>query len=214
MHGFNLVLGSLLAFPWAQELLVSAQRVVTYFRASHQPLALLRSAAERLAIERGLHSANKTRFTSKHECVESVLRHQPAFSLVLNQQRTAINNSDVLAVIDDVSFWADLTKLNKVMLPLTKVIMAVQGNDSTLADVCRWVAAWWWGVEAARWRHSSAVWWCVGVSDSVSCTHLVLWFAPSAPAQGQKQGANAMLLLPPHHSLPLRTHAPGTGCTS
>ena len=137
MHAFNLVLGSLLAFPWAQELLLSAQRVVTYFRASHQPLALLRSAAERLDIKRGLHSANKTRFTSKHECVESVLRHQPAFGLVLNQHPAAISNPEVVTIIGNLGFWADLAKLNKLMLPLTKVIMAVQSNKSTLADVCR-----------------------------------------------------------------------------
>jgi hypothetical protein len=139
MHAFNLVLGSVLSFRWAQELLVSAQRVVTYFRASHQPLALLRAAAERFNIKRALHSANKTRFTSKHECVQSVLQNQPAFTLVLQENRTAINNSDVVTIISDPVFWADLGKLNKVMLPFTKVIMAVQGNDSTLGDVCRWV---------------------------------------------------------------------------
>ena len=60
MHGFNLVLGSVLSFPWAQRLVVSAQRVVTYFKASHMPLALLRDAAERNNINTGLRSANKT----------------------------------------------------------------------------------------------------------------------------------------------------------
>lgn len=76
MHGFNLVLGSILAFPWAQQLVVSAQRVVTYFRASHQPLALLRNAADRFGIKKALHNANKTRFTSKDECIKSVLANQ------------------------------------------------------------------------------------------------------------------------------------------
>ena len=62
MHGFNLVLGSILAYPWAQELLVQAQRVVTYFRASHRPLELVRQAAAQFQISKGLHSANTTRF--------------------------------------------------------------------------------------------------------------------------------------------------------
>lgn len=75
----------------------------------------------------------------KHECVQSVLQNQPAFTLVLQENRTAINNSDVVTIISDPVFWADLGKLNKVMPPFTKVIMAVQGNDSTLGDVCRWV---------------------------------------------------------------------------
>lgn len=138
MHGFNLVLGSILSFPWAQQLVVSAQRVVTYFRASHQPLALLRDAADRFGIKKALHSANKTRFTSKDECIKSVLANQPAFAYVLQHHRQAIKNPDVVKLIEDPTFWADLAKLQKVVAPLSKVIMAVQANDSTLADTCRW----------------------------------------------------------------------------
>jgi hypothetical protein len=48
MHAFALLLGSILALPWAKELVTNAQRVVTFFRASHQPLALLRPAADEL----------------------------------------------------------------------------------------------------------------------------------------------------------------------
>lgn len=139
MHGFNLVLGSILAHPWAQQLLVQAQRVVTYFRASHLPLQLLRTAATNFNISRGLHSSNTTRFTSKHECTSSVATLQPAFQFVLNNEADAIKNKDVVDILGDPCFWADLPKLNKLQEPLTKVITLVQSNRTTLADVCRCV---------------------------------------------------------------------------
>lgn len=137
MHGFNLVLGSILAFPWAQRLLVSAQRLVTFFRASHMPLALLRQAAQRFGITRGLHSSNKTRFTSKHECISSVVANHPAFQYVLTHHRVNISNEDVIDIIKDTSFWGGLSMLNKLLTPLTEVIVGVQSNHSTLADICR-----------------------------------------------------------------------------
>jgi len=46
MHAFGLVLGSVMAHPFARQRIAQAQRVVSYFHASHLPLALLREAAK------------------------------------------------------------------------------------------------------------------------------------------------------------------------
>lgn len=137
MHGFNLVLGSIMAFGWAERLVVGAQRLVTHFRASHRALALLRQAAAQFNIKQGLHSANKTRFTSKYLCTRSVEAHTAAFSFILTNHPDAITNPDVMTILEDVSFWRELPKLNKLLAPLDKVITAVQSNKTTLADVCR-----------------------------------------------------------------------------
>jgi hypothetical protein len=64
---------------------------------------------------------------------------QPAFQFVLNNEADAIRNEDVLGILGDPTFWADLPKLNKLQEPLTKVITLVQSNRTTLADVCRCV---------------------------------------------------------------------------
>jgi hypothetical protein len=138
MHGFNLLLGSVLAFPWAQDLLLRAQRVVTYFRADHQPYALLKEAGQPLGIQQALLSANKTRFTSKHMCISSVLKNYPAFHKVMLQNADVIQNDDVEAILTDTSFWSDLRKLDKLLLPLSRVLGASQDNTATLADICRW----------------------------------------------------------------------------
>lgn len=45
MHGFSLLIGSLLTHPWASDLVNKSQRLVTFIRASHRPLDLLRDLA-------------------------------------------------------------------------------------------------------------------------------------------------------------------------
>ena len=142
MHGFSLVLKSVLAYPWAKDLLVRAQQVVTYFRASHAPLAALRAAAKQLEITKSLQSSNTTRMTSSYGCTSSVQEHQPAFTLMRSSSSDVqITNLDVVDTLDDAAFWASLSNLNKVLAPISRVIMVVQGDATTLADVSRCVCA-------------------------------------------------------------------------
>lgn len=142
MHGFSLVLKSVLAYPWAKDLLVRAQQVVTYFRASHAPLAALRAAAKQLEITKSLQSSNTTRMTSSYGCTSSVEAHQPAFSLMRRSSSDVqITNLDVVDTLDDAAFWPSLSNLNKVLAPISRVIMVVQGDATTLADVSRCACA-------------------------------------------------------------------------
>jgi hypothetical protein len=96
MHGFSLVLKSVLAHPWAKDLLMRAQQVVTYFRASHAPLAALRAAAEELGITQGLQSSNTTRMTSGYGCTSSVQRNAPAFTRMQSSTDVEIIHSFML----------------------------------------------------------------------------------------------------------------------
>jgi hypothetical protein len=136
------VLKSFLTHPWAKGLLIRAQQVVTYFRASHAPLAALRAAAEALGITHGLQSSNTTRMTSGYSCTSSVQRNAPAFTRMQSSSDVEITNSDVEQTLGDAAFWADLAKLNKMLAPICRVIMVVQGDSTTLADVsrCVWAA--------------------------------------------------------------------------
>ena len=60
--------------PYAGAIVSKAQLLVTFFRASHKPLALLKEYAKARGINRMLVTSNKTRFTSVHAMLESVLR--------------------------------------------------------------------------------------------------------------------------------------------
>ena len=67
---------------YAVALVKHAQEVVTFFRASHKPLALLREIAVTMGIKRMLVSSNKTRFTSVHAMLESLVRLELALKQV------------------------------------------------------------------------------------------------------------------------------------
>lgn len=138
MHGFNLLLTSVLAHPWAQQTVIDAQCIVTYFRAATRPLALLRDHARANGINTGLHTSNATRFTSKFECTKSVAKLEPAFQLLLRNNRDAIKSDEVVALLDDRSFWSRLDMLNQLLEPVVCVLMGVQADNTTLADVARY----------------------------------------------------------------------------
>ena len=66
MHAFNSTMLSVMGHPFAKKLVSQAQALVTFFRASHQPLASLTKLAKSMGIKRTLITSNKTRFTSVH----------------------------------------------------------------------------------------------------------------------------------------------------
>ena len=41
MHAFGLVLNSVVAYPWARDVIAQAQKIVFTFRSSHKPMAAL-----------------------------------------------------------------------------------------------------------------------------------------------------------------------------
>jgi hypothetical protein len=91
MHGFALLLVAVLSHPHARTTVASAQRIVTYFRASTRPYALLREAAKSLTppVNTTLLTSTKTRFTSVHLMLESVLKLERAFTVLLAQNAGA-----------------------------------------------------------------------------------------------------------------------------
>eukprot|EP00898_Chlorokybus_atmophyticus_P001775 jgi/Chlat1/2599/Chrsp178S02496 len=123
VHSFFLVMGSCMSHHWAKRLITNAQEVVTYFKAAHKPLALLKMAAKADGIIGTLYSSNKTRFTS-----------------VCRVHAGDIKNGVVMDIVRDVDreFWDGLGAIDKLLQPFTKVIMAAQCARTTLADVTRY----------------------------------------------------------------------------
>jgi hypothetical protein len=140
MHGFGLLMGSILGHPWAKAILMKAQKLVSYFRSSTRPMAHLREIAAALGIRTGFSSSNKTRFTSVHMCVVSVLAlKDPLRSMVRQAGRTMLPGW-AIALIEDTTreFWEQIELLCSVLAPYSQVIMAVQANSTTLADITRY----------------------------------------------------------------------------
>lgn len=138
MHAFSLTVGSLLGHPWAKELVKRAQRLVTYFQASTRAYHKLLEGAKSLGIKGRLRSSNKTRFTSIQMMLESVVGLEAAFAFLLNNHGSVILNADILPIIRDRVFWASAEVLNKILVPFSKVMMAIQAKTATLADITRY----------------------------------------------------------------------------
>ena len=138
MHAFALVLKSCIDHPWAKDLIVAAQQVVTYFRASHQPLGKLYEQAKHLKIPTTLKSSNTTRLTSVFIMLDSVLRLENAFRNVMVVHPDLIKNAQVEATLCDLQTWSGLRALLTVLEPIADVVMAAQASNSTLADMTRY----------------------------------------------------------------------------
>lgn len=137
MHAFALVMKSIISAPWAKQLAVLAQGVVTYFKKSHQPQARLREAIKSMGIKGGsLCAANGTRFTSTYEMLASVLRNEGPLCAV--QRQGIVNKAEVAATLLSQEFWRQLNVLCALLQPIASVVMAIQGRHSTLADVTRY----------------------------------------------------------------------------
>lgn len=141
MHAFALLLGSVVSHSWASGRVTKAQKIVTYFNASHKPLALFREAlAEQPGSSKaGLVTSNTTRLTSTQLCASSVLKNQGTFASMLAKPggKEAVRNAGVLELVQDLHFFGDLRLLDAVLQPISWVIMEVQRQTTTLADVAR-----------------------------------------------------------------------------
>ncbi|GFR45354.1 hypothetical protein Agub_g6725 [Astrephomene gubernaculifera] len=149
MHAFNLVMASVSSHPVAKAIITKAQRVVTYFRASHMAGGLLRGVVDlkikagEMERARALATSNKTRFTSVLMCLESVLYNELALRAVVAIHHATLfakDNTDVAGIITDDEFWSGLRELVSVQEPFGKVIMAVQKDSATLGCVTRYWA--------------------------------------------------------------------------
>jgi hypothetical protein len=138
MHAFSLTVGSLLGHPWAKELVKRAQRLVSYFQASTRAYFQLLDCARSLGIKGRLRSSNKTRFTSIQMMLESVVALESTFNLLLNKQGSVIQATDIGPIIRDRIFWASAEVLNKILVPFSKVMTAIQAKTATLADITRY----------------------------------------------------------------------------
>ncbi len=144
MHAFGLVIGSMLGHKWARGVVKQAQRLVTFFRASHKAMKFLRIAAEIRKITKLLRTANATRFTSVANMLDSVLGLEQALKAVVAEHPNIFKaagskatGQKVLTTVNSRVFWSKLEPLCKLLDPLTRVTQAVQAADATLASVFR-----------------------------------------------------------------------------
>jgi hypothetical protein len=149
MHAFALVMGSMMAHPWVKGVLTNVQRIVTFFKASPRMMALLvQNAVNFQTTVRRFATANKTRFTSVEVSLSSVLAlKDPLKSLVrLDKAKERDGEKRLLPdwmhrmVSDERGLWEVAEVAHQLLVPYSKVIMAVQSDATTLSDMPRYWA--------------------------------------------------------------------------
>ncbi len=138
MHCFSTCMGSVMGHPYAGAIVSKAQSLVTFFRASRKPLALLKEYAKARGINGMLVTSNKTRFTSVHAMLESVLRLKDVMLHLLETHQNLLS-AGVLAVLADCELlFIGIKQICQMLVPFTLVIQAIQSDDASLADVMRY----------------------------------------------------------------------------
>ncbi len=118
-------MASVMGHPYASGMITQAQKLVTFFRASHQPLALLKKLAHSMGIKRMLITSNKTRFTSVHASLESVVRLQSVLQEIARQHPAILSKCAMKTISNDM-FFVRLKQFCKLLEPFSHVIAAVQ----------------------------------------------------------------------------------------
>ena len=90
-----------------------------------------------MGIKRMLITSNKTRFTSVHASLESVVRLQSVLQEIARQHAGPLSKGGLNLINDDMLF-VRLKQLCRLLEPLSLVIAAVQAARCTLADVMRY----------------------------------------------------------------------------
>eukprot|EP01040_Poterioochromonas_malhamensis_P000052 gene52-56_t len=138
MHAFGVTMGSVMGHPSIKAVITLCQKIVTFVRASHLTLANLtkRAKESKPPINTGLKSSNTTRLTSTFLCISSVLEHKRVLISMLHAQE--IPSPVVSKIIMDGAFWTRLSDIYHLLKPFSDVIMSIQSNESSLADVARY----------------------------------------------------------------------------
>ena len=127
-------MASIMGHPYASGMITQAQKLVTFFRASHQPLALLKMLAHSMGIKRMLITSNKTRFTSVHASLESVVRLQSVLQEIARQHPAILSKCAMKTISNDI-FFVRLKHLCKLLEPFSLVIAAVQFSVTCVGAV-------------------------------------------------------------------------------
>eukprot|EP00884_Botryococcus_braunii_P006080 jgi/Botrbrau1/15473/Bobra.43_2s0094.2 len=144
MQAFGLMMVAIVAHPWAMTVIVKAQRLVSFFLDSAQPMNELRRFADAQGISTSLSSCRKTHLTSLHTCAGSVLAlKDPLLDLVRWEEGRHMLPPWMVEEIEDSNgeFWAQLEVFWALSAPYSDLTAALQAGPVTLADFTRyWIS--------------------------------------------------------------------------
>ncbi|PKY56631.1 hypothetical protein RhiirA4_428387 [Rhizophagus irregularis] len=120
-------------FP--KRILKACNKVVKFFKKSHQGKALLEKYTKEFNIEGGgLKTWVETRWTTMFDSVNSIWRLRSALEKVVNEHGSIVTNKTVTKIITARGFFHDTNLVLKVLEPLKKAILSVEASNTNYAD--------------------------------------------------------------------------------
>ena len=104
-------------------------------QASTRAYHKLRDGAKSLGIRGRLRSSNKIRFMSFQMKLQSVIGLEAAFTSLLNTHGNVMLNTNRPANDQGQGLLGHTEVLNKILVPLSKIMTAIQAQTATLADI-------------------------------------------------------------------------------
>ncbi|CAH1770183.1 3189_t:CDS:2, partial [Entrophospora sp. SA101] len=134
-HCINLISKDVIAHKFAKNLISKANIIVKYFKKSSLANSLLKSQIEKHRIQGGIiKSYVKTRWTSVHECLDSIIRLKRCLEEIRDEHSTSISNNSVISILRSRAFFEDVGYLANTLLPIKLAILEVEGRSTNLAD--------------------------------------------------------------------------------
>lgn len=140
-HGLQLLIKDILNLPWCHSIHQRASKITTAFRRAPLQYEILR---EKQLLHYGKHQALLasviTRWGSQVTMANSVLHNKQALKDYAVDDR-AKTDKEVIVIILDKAFWADLEDLVEVLQPIDKVLTQSESQNSHLGLVtARWLS--------------------------------------------------------------------------
>jgi hypothetical protein len=121
LHAWAKVIKGIVAHPVARVAITSAQRIVTFVRASHGTLAAFQALHKLLNLSGGgLITSNTTRLTSIIQMVASVARNESVLQALLGREDMRLPSS-LVDDIKDPAFWRTVKGLGSLLRPVEQV---------------------------------------------------------------------------------------------
>jgi hypothetical protein len=139
-HGLQLLIKDIVTMPEYVETLGRANLLVSHFRSAHKQLALLRHyQRECYNKTMAFTLAAETRWGTQVYLLNSISRSRDALRAFRRDRDNDCKNNEILDIIVDEGFWADVADLLDILRPIHKLQIQSESSRGHLGHVLpRW----------------------------------------------------------------------------
>ncbi|CAB4421318.1 unnamed protein product [Rhizophagus irregularis] len=132
-HHVNLISTDICKTTFAKDIISKCQKIVKYFKQSHQAGEELRSKVLNEIVGGGLKSYVVTRWTTVWDCTNSILRLEQILKNILDESPEKLS-ADISELIQSRSFFTNVEAVNTLLGTVKSVVKSLEFKTTTFAD--------------------------------------------------------------------------------